>query len=152
MPQKSAKKTSDATRQARHVEAQKEAGLKRLQMWVPALKMKAAREAVQAVIGGQNAPPEDQTGVKLDGLAERMEQLGETVKAALAAKASAEPDQAELARLRSALETEKKAAERWRKAAKSAELRSAGLVPWLMAVAGAGFAVAGWWSVISGWF
>ena len=152
MPQKTAKKSSDATRQARHVEAQKDAGLKRLQMWVPALKMKAAREAVQAVIGGQNAPPEDQTGAKLDGLAERIEQLGESMKAALAAKVGAEPDQAELARLRSALETEKKSAERWKKAARAAELKSVGVLPWLAAVAGAGFAVWGWWPVISGWF
>ena len=126
MPRKSVKKSTDAVRQQRAVEAKRAAGLKKLQMWVPGLKLDAARAAVSAVIGGRNAPPEPF-------------QVAPAIS----------PEEVE--QLKKALETAKNLKDDWRRRAMIAEAR----LPWFwwfLALVLAGLAVWGWWPTVAGWW
>ena len=126
MPRKSAKKSTDAARQKRAVEAKRAAGLKKLQMWVPGLKLDAARAAVNAVIGGRNAPPEPfqvQPAISLE----------------------------EVDQLKKALETATKRRDEWRHRAVIAESRRPWFW-WFLALLLAGMAIWGWWPTIAVWW
>ena len=126
MPRKSVKKSTDAVRQQRAVEAKRAAGLKKLQMWVPGLKLDAARAAVSAVIGGRNAPPEPF-------------QVAPAIS----------PEEVE--QLKKSLETAKNLKDDWRHRAMIAEARRPWFW-WFLALLLAGLAVWGWWPTVAGWW